>query len=622
VWGGAALVVVLFMLVVLSLRQVSSSDIGFHLKGGEFILSGQGWPRNDPFTFTLADHPYVDTSWGYQVLLAVIHRAFGAAGVVLSHTTLLIGLFLMIVRTARLVPAEPTAVAILGALGVLASEMRFEARPELLSYLLLAVVLHILHRHAEGLASPLWLLPIIHLVWANVHGLFALGWVAEACFVAGLLARDRRLDLALLGWTAASVAGAFVNPYGWKGALFPLTLATRLEPGNPFAQSIGEFASPFAMGLSERFPFYPRLPVFSFRAFAAVSLAALIGAVRSRRFHAVLLWLVFAALAFRMIRNMPLLIVAVTPPTAWWMSTAGALRSLGVRSRSRGWLQRAAIVGVAATAIVVSLRVFHDAYYLASRREDRFGVGWNRGALPIEAAEWARRTGLRGPVLNHLNFGGWLMWSLQEPVFIDGRLEVVGEEFYEGYRRALASTEALETTVSRYGIRWLIFPYAISPDLLGRVSRDARWQLIYADGLAAAFGRADSRPSAPVAAALPLLTVPTPPLRALPGLGGPARRRGLAHWLSGVVRREEFPREDYGLGLFHLYRGELVEAEARFARAIERSGGAYYEIYNNLGAVLYRMKRVEDARRCYRVVLEDDPSSRVARERLGERRDS
>ena len=173
------------LLAVLALRQVSSPDIGFHLKAGERILSGGGWPRLDPFTFTVRDHPYVDTSWGYQVVAALANRAAGATGLILLNTALVLAIFGVLLRTAKLLPAGPLALPLTLLLGGLAAELRFETRPELVSYLLLAVVLHLLHRHALGKPSPLWLLVPIHLLWANLHGLFVLGWVAEGCFVAG-----------------------------------------------------------------------------------------------------------------------------------------------------------------------------------------------------------------------------------------------------------------------------------------------------------------------------------------------------------------------------------------------------------------------------------------------------
>jgi len=39
-------------------------------------------------------------------------------------------------------------------------------------------------------------------------------------------------------------------------------------------------------------------------------------------------------------------------------------------------------------------------------------------------------------------------------------------------------------------------------------------------------------------------------------------------------------------------------------------------MYQNLGAALFRLGRLDEARACYRVVLADDPDNRIARERL------
>jgi tetratricopeptide (TPR) repeat protein len=79
-----------------------------------------------------------------------------------------------------------------------------------------------------------------------------------------------------------------------------------------------------------------------------------------------------------------------------------------------------------------------------------------------------------------------------------------------------------------------------------------------------------------------------------------------------------FPSADHYLGLFHLYRGELAPAAARMAAAIRACDGRYYELYANLGAVLFRMKRWSDAKRCYELVLAEHASNALARERLNE----
>lgn len=521
----ALLSLVFLVLGLLAFRQIGSLDVGFHLKAGEYILSNGGWPTHDPFTYTLADHEYVDTSWGYQVLIAVVHRVAGPRGLVLLHTALVLGIFFVLYRTARLVPADPASLGALLLVGGLACEMRFETRPEIVSYFLLAVVLHVLHRHAEGRASPLWTLPVVHLVWANTHSLFVLGWAALACFGIGLWWKRGSPDRRLLAWSTLCLPAALINPYGWRGVLFPFKLATRFQGSNVFAQAIGEFASPFALNLSERFPFYPRVPIVSFRAFLVLSFLGALVALRRKRYWCTLLWLAFVPLSYRMMRNLPILVVVALPATVWALPLQTILERLGVgkdRGRTTAWLARAVL---ALAAAVIGLRVVSDAYYVASRREDRFGWTWNRLALPVDTAEFLRRSAFEGRVLNHLNLGGYLMWATDRPVFIDGRLEVVGEEFFADYVKALESEEALEACVARYGIRWLIFPYANSPQLLGRVSRDGRWRLAHVDPVAAVFVRDGPGVETLLDPDLGRGSPSPLPIRSLPALGA-ARGKG------------------------------------------------------------------------------------------------
>ena len=189
-----ALVLVLLLIGLFALRQVASPDIGFHLKAGNYILSGNGWPQDDPFTYTVNDHAYIDTSWGYQVLLALVERISGAPGMILLHVALVLVVFSLVALTTRMVPGEIRLLIPVLLLGGVAAEPRLEVRPELLSFAFLALVLYLLHRHAEGLRSPLWALPVIFLSWTNSHSLFVLGWVAMGCFLLGLALKRKRVD--------------------------------------------------------------------------------------------------------------------------------------------------------------------------------------------------------------------------------------------------------------------------------------------------------------------------------------------------------------------------------------------------------------------------------------------
>jgi hypothetical protein len=268
--------------------------------------------------------------------------------------------------------------------------------------------------------------------------------------------------------------------------------------------------------------------------------------------------------------------------------------------------------------VVLGLRVITDAHYVAARRQERFGLGWNSLALPVDAVRHAESAGLGVRVLNHLNFGGYLIWARDEPVFIDGRLEVVGERFYGEYRRALETPAGFYDAVERYGITWVLFPYQLRPDLLDGLTRDPQWGLIYVDHLAAAFVRVRPGWEALVheSARRAMQEAPVDvDLGDLPGLRGNPRP-GTPPLLSGLLRRASYPSEAFGRGVFHFHRGEAAKAARGFADAVAQSGGAYYEIYENLGSALLALRRYAEARECYRLVLAELPLHRSARRRL------
>src|SRR5439155_6912165 len=100
--------------------------------------------------------------------------------------------------------------------------------------------------------------------------------------------------------------------------------------------------------------------------------------------------------------------------------------------------------------------------------------------------------------------------------------------------------------------------------------------------------------------------------RRVPGLFGVPRPGAAARWLYGVVHREEYPVVDHFHGLFQVFRRDLEAARAHFVRALIASGGRYYEMYVNLGAVLLHLGDLDGARRCYEVVLEEDPRNPIA----------
>jgi hypothetical protein len=407
-----------------------------------------------------------------------------------------------------------------------------------------------------------------------------------------------------------------LNPYGVRALTFPLTLLTRMERENVFARRIGEFESVLGQIGSEQlgFSLVPLGCTVLWLVLAAASAPAL---WRGRRWACLLLLLAFVPPALAMVRNVPLLVVATLPGLAWGLSPVRAPERPGSPA-ARGLRWRAAATWVvSALALTLAARTLTDAYYVGARRLERFGAGWSRIRLPVDALDWVARAGLPGRPLNHLNFGGYLMWRTGQPVFIDGRLEVIGERFYEEYRRVLDSRAAREEAASRYDIGWIVFPYRVEPGLLAALSRDEGWRLAYVDAVAAIFVRANAVGELQVApGARDVLGGVAPRIDpgALPGLGraGPPARS----WLAGLARRQVYPLEAFNRGVLHAQRGEPEPALGWFAAAIRDSDGRYAEIYARLGSALVALGRLDQARSAYDRALSGAAPWRFAHRRL------
>src|SRR5215471_2363721 len=186
---------VLGLAAIFAWREEASFDLGFHIASGRWILEHHAWPRLDPLTYTLPDHPYIDMDGLFQVVCAPVWNAAGAMGIGWLRVAFVLSTVTLLWLSARSRGAGiPAVLAAVFALGVCALELRFDMRPELLTALFLALELYVLRRHAEsGKARWLYATVPLQLVWVWSHalslfgiavlGLYALGSATESAGV-------------------------------------------------------------------------------------------------------------------------------------------------------------------------------------------------------------------------------------------------------------------------------------------------------------------------------------------------------------------------------------------------------------------------------------------------------
>lgn len=108
--------------------------------------------------------------------------------------------------------------------------------------------------------------------------------------------------------------------------------------------------------------------------------------------------------------------------------------------------------------------------------------------LPVEATEYLKTSGLKGPLFNSYNFGGYLIYHLpDEPVFVDGRTDLYGDEFLQRQLQASFGSEGWRETLDEYGIQ-LVMMEPVS-GLTRQLRAEPGWILEYEDERAVIFAR-------------------------------------------------------------------------------------------------------------------------------------
>jgi hypothetical protein len=110
--------------------------------------------------------------------------------------------------------------------------------------------------------------------------------------------------------------------------------------------------------------------------------------------------------------------------------------------------------------------------------------------MPVAALDFVREAGIKGHVLNHYGYGGYLIGA-SIPTFIDGRGELFGGEFIKAYVDAVhlrgKDPLVLQNALDRYKIDWtLLLKEQAANKLLARMPG---WRQAYADDKAIIFVR-------------------------------------------------------------------------------------------------------------------------------------
>ncbi len=477
---------------------LSDCDTGWHIRTGEWIMAN-GWvPLRDIFSFTKPGAPWFAWEWLSDVFFARLSGLGGLQAVamfaVLTLGATFGGLFLLVRRKSN--PLVAIAVTIIAAA---ASSIHYLARPHLFTLLFLVLFYAALERVEEGrprlLGVPiLVLLPVVTILWANLHGGFFVGALMILAYGGGEAlslvfsanAADRRPEwlkarnYALSG--LACLAASLINPYTYHLHLHMLQYLR--NPWN--SQHIVEFLSP---------SFHHPTAIF-FEAMLILAGAAALWHIRQGRFTQALLMFVWAHGALLAVRNIPIFAIVSALPVAaaiqeWLlrvpdMNVAAWLRAGAVRF-NRVSDETAETDSIARLHLVSVLGVLLIAAAIyAPHPPKKFRAEFDPNFYPA-AALATLRSDPAGRVFTNDEWGDYLIYRLypDHKVFVDGRSDFYGNDFEEKYMDVCNVKYGWEKILSGFGVDTILLPPSAA--LSGALKESSRWRVVYDDGIALVF---------------------------------------------------------------------------------------------------------------------------------------
>jgi hypothetical protein len=493
-WIMPSIADVLFLSFFFQLLRAGSSllddgDTGWHIVTGANILKTFRVPYSDPYSHTMAGATWTAHEWLAEVIFALFWRLMGLNGVVLLAAIVIILTFFLLYLFMLRSGTNAVIAVSFTILAACASMLHWLARPHIFSLPLTLAFIVILERYQRQKVNHLKLLPLLMVLWVNVHGGYILGLVFVFLYAGGNLLRaytaqtgreEAKRMFKSLGITAGiTLLATFINPRGPAILYFPFHLVGR----EFIVDNVLEWLSP-------NFHQYRLLELI-----LLLFIAAFVLSKRKPDLIEGAIGLLMTAMALYSVRYVPLFVITVTP-------FAGARAGKALENIAQS-LTSIRIVEVGADILKkISANVFE----LEGRFRSHFWIyvvigactlialnGGNFGSeklmdyrhngdrFPVEALDFALRNQITGNMFNNDGWGGYIIYQSypRYKVFMDGRSDMYGVSLLQEYLKVSGAHIGFEEVLDKYDVTWVL--HNANAPICQLLAATGKWKLVYAD---------------------------------------------------------------------------------------------------------------------------------------------
>ncbi len=490
------------LLVFMAHLEIKDLDLWLHIGLGKYIVQHNFHvPSVDILSCTVAGKPWVNHEWLFQVIVYLIHSNWGVDGLItmqvwLVSLTLLLLVFLGYSRKNQVV----TLFALF--MVSLVYQSRFTIRPELFSlmFFTLYVVILAFFVHRKWAVGALF---VIQVLWANIHGFFFFGplivmitifaeWLKRHVWlpwdwktVGRLTDKEYHQAKLILGMV---IVACFLTPTGIHGAVYPLKVLFQISGDSKiFFSKIIELQKPITRATlfsMADWSYYRILIIMSFLTFVFNRRKIDVGIL--------IFWLFFLVFSLSAIRNMVFFSFAAYLAIVANLTTVKFKDVVPVRFTSQKFLY---ITAAFAQVLIVlwAMRFYTDVQnngyfdFDTYERKSEFG-GVSQRQYPIKATKFLMKNRVHGNFFNDFNSGAYLVGHCfpNIKVFIDGRTEVYGPDFFKYYEEILEKddVEKFKGALKRFQITGVFMNtvFSAAPEnLLKYLYKSPEWSVVYFD---------------------------------------------------------------------------------------------------------------------------------------------
>lgn len=453
-------------------------DLPRHILLGQLIRETRSVPTTDTLSFRTEGVASIPHEWLSQVIISFANDLLGLGGVVLLAALLVTTVWGVVFYETNRRANSLFISLFITALGIGVSMIHVLPRPHLFTYLFTALWIVALERITGGKPRMWWILPLLMVLWVNMHGMFVLGIIIWVVYLVGSLLENpsrswsaEPVSRSLLLGGSSSILATFLSPSGlhiWEAI-------TSLGSNAYITSRIPEYQSA-NFHMPETWPFILLL------------MLTIIGFGRSAnqtRWTGILMAAAFAAIALYTSRMLPLFAIVIAPIAA--RSLAEVLRQEFPDSRFAATEQNFSALNSTSNG-AIWLPVLLIAVTITFRSGNALDPA-NKGNIfdsaffPVQAVSWLNSHPQEGHMFNEFDWGGYLLLTLspRQQIFMDGHTHIYGEALTREYETIIAQREGWQELFEKYDIQWAIVR---NGSAVAKSLAEMNWEILYQDDTA------------------------------------------------------------------------------------------------------------------------------------------